>query len=188
VRSCPCNYGARRRRGGGFSCVRRGFTIIELIAVLLVVAIVAATAAPTLSGLADTRAAMAAKHLLRDMAFARQRAVATGVPVWIVFDLTDQEWEILEEDPNTPGRAGATPMVDPVTGRIYTIEMEVDDFAGISLVSVTIDGNVEIGFDWLGRPLNSADTDLAAVGTVTLTGNHRVTIEPTTGLAQYLEP
>ena len=47
---------------------------------------------------------------------------------------------------------------------------------------------MEVGFDWLGSPLNGAETSLAATGTVTLTGTHVVNVEVETGLATYVAP
>lgn len=183
------NLGARRRgECGGLFRARRGFTLIELIAVLLIVAIIAATAAPAMSGLGDTRAAMAAKHMLRDLAFARQRAVATGTPTWVVIDTAGQTWTILTEDPDNPGRSNATTLPDPATNGDYVIDLADDSFAGVSLTAASFDGAQEIGFDWLGRPLNAAESSLAAQGSVTFTGNHRVTVEVTTGLAKYVKP
>ncbi len=90
----------RLSRGGGFS-------LIELIAVMIVVGILAAAVAPVLSATARTRAAMAARHLVRDLTFARQRAVATGTRSWVVFDTAAETWTVLVEDPASPGRINA---------------------------------------------------------------------------------
>ena len=70
----------RRPRTGG------GFSLIELVAVMVIVGILAGAAVVTLSSATDNRATMAAKQLVRDLTFARQRAVATGTPSWIDFD------------------------------------------------------------------------------------------------------
>ncbi len=64
-----------------------GFSLVELLAVLSVTAILAAVAIPRLAAASDARHAAAARLALRDLTQARERAVATAVPVWIAFDL-----------------------------------------------------------------------------------------------------
>src|SRR5262245_23115160 len=97
-----------------------GFTLIELITVVAIVAILAGVAVPILIGVSTARSAMAAKQVLRDMTFARQRAVATGAVSWVVFNAGAGTWSILAENPSSPGRAGAAVLNDMATGRPYT--------------------------------------------------------------------
>ena len=44
----------------------------------------------------------------------------------------------------------------------------------------------EVGFDRLGRPLITSGALLTTAGTVTLTGNHQVTLQPRTGRTAYV--
>ncbi len=173
---------ARRPISGG------GFTLIELIAVMVIVAIMAAAAVPSLEAMSGTRSAMAGKQLLRDLTFARQYATATGAPVWVVFDSGAETWSVLAEDPDNPGRAGATILVDPATGRSYIERLGVGSMTGVGIASVDFDADAEVGFDWLGRPLSSSEAPLAAEGTVTLTGGHQVTVTVDTGHVAYVAP
>lgn len=172
----------RRLRGGG------GFTLIELLVVMVIVALLAAVAVPAIDRASASRAAMAAKLLLHDLTFARQRAVATGTPAWVVFDTDAQTWSVLAEDPESPGRAGASIIADPATGRSFVQALNANEFVGVRISSASFDGNPEIGFDWLGRPLNSSETELAAEGTITLTDNHLLTVAVGTGHVAYLAP
>jgi prepilin-type N-terminal cleavage/methylation domain-containing protein len=174
--------GTRRARRGG------GFTLPELTVVIVITAIIAASAAPSLVNLSDSRAALAGRQALRDLTFARQRAIATGTPAWVVFDASAETWSVMSENPNSPGRAGATTLNDLATGRPYIQALNAGAFPGVQIVSVDIAGAAEVGFDWLGRPLNSAGNPLASQGTVTLTGGHAITIEPGTGYVRYQAP
>ena len=165
-----------------------GFTLIELVAVIVIIAVLAAVAAPALDSLSDTSATMAARTLLHDLTFARQRAVATGTVTWVVFDTGAETWSVLAEDPDNPGRAAAAVLTDPATGGNFTCTLGTGTFAGVAITAAAFDGDVEVGFDWLGRPLNAAEADLAAQGSVTLTGNHVVNVAIGTGTITYVAP
>jgi len=61
---------------------RAGFTLLEVITVLAIIAILSATAAIGLAGrMALARADTAENHLYRTLVFARQSAVLRGIPV-----------------------------------------------------------------------------------------------------------
>lgn len=171
----------RGRRGGGFS-------LIELIAIMVMLGVIAIVAIPSIASLDADRASIAAQQLLRDLSFARQRAVASGTRVWVVFDTGAQTWSVLAEDPSVPGRANATVIVDPATGKDFIQPLDVNQFIGVQLQAVDFDGDVEIGFDWLGQPLNATENPLAATGSVTLTGNLVVNVATDTGYVTYVRP
>lgn len=165
-----------------------GFTFIELIAVMIITAIIAVVSVPALNSMGQTRAAGAAVDLHRSMTFARQYAVSTGSRTWVVFDVGGNSWSVLKEDPLAPGRVGALLITDPASGQDFIVTLNSDTTVGVSLVSATFDAGSEIGFDWLGRPLNATENDLVAAGTVTLTGSHQVTVEVDTGHIRYAAP
>lgn len=160
---------------------RPGFTLIELAAVVVVVAILAGVAASTMAASAGARSAAAARRLLRDLTFARQRAVATGTRTWVVFDTAAGTWSLLEEDPADPGRAGASAITDPLSGRPMVETLGAGTWAGVALQSAAFDAGAEVGFDWLGRPLNATGSDLAATGTAVLSGGRQVSVTAGTG-------
>lgn len=171
----------RRQSGGGFS-------LIELLAIIVIVVLLAGVAAPSIAAMSQSRAKMAARHLHRDMTFARQRAIATGTRSWVVFNTGAETWSILAENPSSPGRSNAVVLRDDATNAPFTQTLGVGSFVGVQIVSASFDGNVEVGFDWLGRPLNSSEANLAAQGTVVLTGNNQLTVEVGTGHVRYIAP
>jgi len=103
---------------------QRGFTLIEILAVVAILALVAAVVVPNLSGFRMRALRGEAQQLAAQLELARQRAIMTGVPhrVWLELDQAEYRLEWLAEDPETaelappPGRndqldtAGNTPL------------------------------------------------------------------------------
>lgn len=166
----------------------RAFTLVELLAVLLCAAILAATAAPALSGLGSARCAAAARRVQTDLAWARQRAMSSGATHWVAFSTAAQTWTVRAEDPAAPGKAGALTVTDPATGSPTLARLNLGEFAGVELTSVSIAGAAEVGFDRLGRPLSASGSPLAADGVVTLTGGHTVRVLVGSGLVTRSAP
>jgi len=161
-----------------------GFTLIELIVVLVVTAIVAAVALPSLASASTTRRAIGANQMVRDLAYARERAISTGTRTWVVFSTTTNSYSVLQENPASPGRVGAIALDDPANpGRTYVQYFGTGDFVTVSLQSVSIGTGSEVGFDWIGKPYDSTSVALTSAGVVTLVGGKTVTIQPITGLA-----
>lgn len=160
-----------------------GFSMLELIVVMVIAGIIAAVAAPTFSNIASTRRAMAANVTLRDLDYARERAISSGTRCWVVFSTGTNSYSILAENPSSPGRVGAIVLSDPAsTGRTYVTYFSSSEFAGVTLQSAAFGSGSEIGFDWLGRPYDYAQAALTTAGVVTFTGGTTVTVQPGTGL------
>ncbi len=173
----------RLPRGGGFS-------LIELVAVMVVAGILAGVAVVSLSSTRSSRTTIAARQLERDLTFARQRAVATGVRCWVSFDTGANTWSVLSEDSASPGRdPGATVLTDPSTHGPFVHNLNANQFIGVTLGTVDFDGEDWIGFDWLGQPLaKTSELALVAQGFAQLTGGgvtRTVTVEVGTGHVAY---
>ncbi len=157
-----------------------------MIAVVVILGILAAVAVPKLTNLGSTRSGMAGKQMLRDLTFARQRAVATGTVTWVVFNTGAGTWSVKSENPASPGIAGATIITDTATGQPYTSTLGVNNYAGVSMTSCNFGGGSQIGFDWLGKPRINDSTALASQGSVVLSSGNSVTVQPTTGYIRYV--
>lgn len=165
----------RRSRESG------GFTLIEMIAVIIVVGIIAAVTAPSIAHFADTRRTAAARLLYRDLLYAQQHAVATGARTWVRFDATADTWSVLAEQRDPPGLANAVILSDPTTASPMIITLGSGDWRDAAIVDATFDGDSLVGFDWLGKPLNASETDLAADGSIQLAGGAVLTVRAVTG-------
>ena len=169
-------HGARRPRRGG------GFSLVELLAVLTVAAILAVVAVPTFSRLASTRAAAAGRLIVRDLSYARERAVTTGQRTWVTCNVGGNSYSLLQEPAGSPGKVNAVAISDIATRKSFVQTFGSGEFMGVTLASATFDGAADLGFDWLGKPLNSAQNPLAANGTVVITGGPTITVQTGTGL------
>ena len=73
---------------------RRGFTLVELLAVLVIFGLLAAIALPNLGIRSSRMLDEEARRLAASLEFARQRAVMTGVPHRVLVDLDQAAYRI----------------------------------------------------------------------------------------------
>lgn len=170
------------------AAARGAFTLVELIAVMILIGTLSIAAAVSFNSMPASRQAMAARRIQNDLGFARERAMATGLSHWIVFTVASSTYSLVAEDPLTPGRVGALTVTDPATQGPFLQRLNLNEFSGVTIASVTADAGAEIGFNWLGEPLNAANTALAANAVVQVTGNHQVIVQSGTGMVTYDAP
>ena len=79
----------------------RGFTLIEILAVVAIIALVAAFVVPNIGGIRMRALRAEARQLAAQLELARQRAIVTGVPhrVWLELDQAEYRLEWLAADP-----------------------------------------------------------------------------------------
>lgn len=73
---------------------RAGFTLIEMIAVVAIIAMIFALGVPRLSSSRWRALGNAADDVAASLEFARQRAIMTGVPHRVLVDLEDGGWRV----------------------------------------------------------------------------------------------
>jgi len=87
---------------------KKGFTFVELAVVLLILALVAAFAIPTIRSLSSSELKLTTRHLVRTVYFLADRAAATKHVYRLNFDLNEHEyWATIQS-----GKGEFTP-VDP---------------------------------------------------------------------------
>ncbi|WP_019027296.1 type II secretion system protein [Colwellia piezophila] len=133
----------------------QGFTLIELVAVILLISILAVSVAPKFDGTAGYEAHAHRVQLIASLRLTQQRAMqqtdsTTGYCHELVFDNVQSRYGI-------PNRINCTP-TNPVfpsdwqadaTG--HTVDTSYD-------ISFNVNGNSNpqtVGFDWLGRPVGA---------------------------------
>lgn len=160
----------------------RGFTLIEVIAVIVVTAIVGVSAIASMSSSMTTRQKLAARTLARDLAYLRERAISTNTTSWVNFSVSADIYTFLADNPSAPGYSGALALTDPATGRPFIGRWNTGEFAGVDLSGAT---TASLGFDWMGRPVSTSGSALSGVVTISGSGGRTVTIQPESGLIAW---
>jgi MSHA pilin protein MshC len=138
----------------------KGFTLMELVVVLLVVSILAAFAAPRLN-LAGFRSAGFSQQAITAIRYAQKQAVSTGCSVTVEIDTVDADicelkWSVC---------AGNVNLLNPATGD--------DDFCADSMPEGSVP-TVNFTYNRIGAP--------SAAQSITI-DSRTITVEANTGFA-----
>lgn len=152
----------------------RGFSLLEMAVVILITAILAASAIPAFSAMSGARQASGAEQVERLLVRARARALAEGRPVGVRIDLGAQALQTY-----TIASTGAAPSVamDPL-GQSEPVFNFAAAYPGVQITSVTVNGvtgTQTVWFAYDGTPQErSADGSLVGTweenATITMTG------------------
>ena len=161
----------------------RGFTLIEILCVVVILGIASALILPQLSTRADLKAASAARVVMADLMFAQNRAISRQTPQYVVFDVASKKYSLQDGTP-------LATLTHPVNLTPYEVTFGMGGTNGledITLTSANFDSLATLAFDEMGAPysydpvnglvaLSSGSIQLTCEGYV-LT----ISIEPSTG-------
>ena len=153
----------------------RGFTLIELASVMVVVSIMAIAAAPVLSRVSDTRRNAIAGEVERMLSLARSRALSSGIPAGVRFDTVAQTLEMLER------RGDDAPRAFMETYRV------AERLSGVRLASIENQANTDsVWFMPDATPHTRSGAgamidSLTEEAVVTIEGGIAVRVEPNSG-------
>ncbi|MFC1633897.1 GspH/FimT family protein [Planctomycetota bacterium] len=163
---CRCEGNA----GYGWRSSIGGFTVIELLVVVVILAIAAMTAIPMMSSASSMQIRSAANLIMADLEYAKSMAITRGQNYSVVFDAAADSYQIEDQDNNVishPVKKGFNYIVSfPNDSRLNRVDVTNVDF----------NTNQRVLFDCLGSPDNGGTVSLQA-GNTTAT----VTVEPVTG-------
>lgn len=161
-----------------------GFTLVEILTVVVILGIVSAVILPQIGSRDDLRAAAAARIVIADLIYAQNLAIATQRTTYVRFD--GDAYGIYESPTAT------TPVTHPISQQPYTARFGDSGSPGLNLTTVvsrSFDGLDILAFDELGAPysyntVTSSLSSLVAAGEIVIgSGSHRlrVSVEPFTG-------
>jgi prepilin-type N-terminal cleavage/methylation domain-containing protein len=156
-----------------------GFTLIEVILVVVIIGIAAGVVVPMMSSAGSMQIRAAANLIAADIEYAKSMAISRGQPYSVVFNKTTETYQVVDKDNKV--------ILHPVKkGFNYVIDFRNDGrLDRVDILDVSFDGTNKVTFDYLGSPYNggSPATPLNS-GVVTLrsgTITRTVSVEPVTG-------
>ena len=159
-----------------------GFTLLELVAVILVLGVLAVFAAVRWQAIDTYTSTTQADQLARDIRHAQTLAISWGLPLRVSVNAGGTAYSVVCVNGTTvaPCVAAGNIVVDPVTSQPYTVTLP----AGVTLAPVA--SNTD--FDNFGRPV-AAGVLMSAnpARTFTLSGGGNtatVVVAPITGFPQ----
>ena len=170
---------------------RRAFTLVEVMAVVVILAGLWVLILPSMGARDDLRAGSAARTVIADLIYAQNRAISTQQTQYVNLTLaaagTNGGYALYDQQPFT------TPITNPIAQGPYTVTFgsgAASQFSTIKVSGVNLGtaGYTVLAFNELGQPMggttSTAPTVLTAAGTITLSsGTQSITlsIEPDTG-------
>ncbi|MDB5332739.1 MAG: putative fimbrial protein [Phycisphaerales bacterium] len=161
---------------------RPGFTLIEILVVVVIMGLTSAIILPQLGSRDDIKGVSAARGLASDLLYAQSRAIANGTMQFVVFDVGSGKYDVMDSI------APANIISHPVLHTPFEVLFGVAPLRSVSLNSVNFDGNTTLAFDTLGIPYSYTSTTQTLTpltsGTVVLkSGNATttVTVQPYSG-------
>ncbi|MEM8783527.1 MAG: prepilin-type N-terminal cleavage/methylation domain-containing protein [Planctomycetota bacterium] len=173
-----------QQRGSGPSrrdASRRGYTLVEVLVVVVILGIASAVVVPQLLAAGTLGIQAAARLVVADVLFAQNEAIAAQENREVVFDVADNAYRLQRFDPDTGLDEVLTQGWKNGQVNNYAVDFDDDErFDGITIESVQVGGAdaTRLEFDDLGSPLLADEMQIViAFQEQTLT----VSVQPFTG-------
>ncbi|MCC6230097.1 MAG: type II secretion system protein [Phycisphaerales bacterium] len=170
------------------STTHGAFTILELVVVIVIMAILAGSVIPALTGMDDARGAAAAQEIQRRLQFCRQNALAVGEATGLRITIKTGEIEMLSKRPGGIAQAARDPL-----GQLSAPWYLPRAYRGLAISSfVHTDGSKGDGTIWFsfeGEPQTrdgDGESPASAVqdAVITLNNGRTITVRRLSGLVE----
>ncbi|MFG0248088.1 MAG: Tfp pilus assembly protein FimT/FimU [Phycisphaeraceae bacterium JB051] len=159
---------------------QQGFTLVEMLTVVVVVGILSALMVPMLGDTSQSKLIAAANHVAADIAYAQIESISHADDLrFVIFDLDENSYYI------APTSDTLTPVINPIGNRPYLVQFGTSNnrqLSGVSLSNVSLNGDDRIRFGVYG------ELDQATEASVTLTCDmYQITVfvDPTCGDVRF---
>jgi len=146
-----------------------GFTIAEILVVVMVLAIAAMVVLPYVTSTTDLEVVSAARLLAADLQYAQNVAITDQEPVTVTIEAAGDSYRLWSNE--------SDPLIHPITKSDYRVDFASErGFSHLDIVSADFGGASAVTFDSLGAP--------DSAGTITLqAGSHvyRLSVADITG-------
>ena len=115
--------------------LQRGYSLPELLAVVIILGIAAVVAIPAIPTSNPDRLELAAEEFAEAMRFARSEAIRTGEPRGFRENSIDRRIRVFRPDTSTSPWTLIYDVYHPVSKKFYDIDLDAHPFAEVSSVS-----------------------------------------------------
>ena len=168
----------------------RGFTLVEIIVVVIVLGIAAAVGTAMIGNTDALQVRAATQQLVASLSYAQNNAITQQKSFAVVFNSAAEEYEVQDEIGNVvpdPVKKMAAGLANP-EDFVYRVNFpQSQNLSRVVIEAVDFDGTASVWFDYLGQP-HAGTPALGApaliAGSVRLgagTESLTITVEPVTG-------
>jgi prepilin-type N-terminal cleavage/methylation domain-containing protein len=164
---------------------RSGFTLIEILVMVVILGIMAAVILPQLGTTNDQKSMAAARVVMADLLYAQSRSISLQQMHYVQFNTSNGTYQVMTSV------SPAVMINNPMSGQAYTVRFGSSSTTGLQsmqLGSANFDGQTVIAFDSMGVPYSyntSTSTATALVsGTIVITSgaaSSTITVAPFSG-------
>ncbi len=157
-----------------------GFSLTELVIVLVLVGVLAWIAFPSMTAVDEIKLDSAARRLASDLRYAQSQAMSQRVAHGVLFEPAIERYTVFAPTP-------ATAVTDPIE-RSKPLRVDYpssSEYSGVTITSASFGTTPGVKFDYFGVPRDTAGLDLVAAGRVILSlggASDTVDVTPQTGV------